>query len=91
MDAAIPVRGEDPQVVQFAGGGIVAGIPHPELYPRYGFAGRFVGLQNLDGGGLVIFKIEVGVPVGVEGDKLLLTVQQVGAGYGLLYHLVDHG
>ncbi|MPN27061.1 hypothetical protein SDC9_174488 [bioreactor metagenome] len=48
-------------------------------------------LDDFNGGGLVVLKINIAVPIGVEGDELLGRVQQVGTGDGFFSYLVDDG
>ena len=53
--------------------------------------GDGIFLDDLDGGRLVIFKIGRPVPVGIEGDKLGLRVQQVRRRHRFFRNLIHAG
>ena len=77
LNAPVLVRGEYAQVVVFAGLRIVAGIPHLKAHICQSFMGDGIFLDDFDSRGLVVFKIYIPVPVGVEGHKLGVCVQQI--------------
>ena len=67
LDPAILVRIEHAQVVHLAGGGIVAGIPHPEGHIGQPVEGDGVLLDDLNDGPLMVLEVGGMVSVGVEG------------------------
>ena len=50
-----------------------------------------VFLKNFDDWGLVVLKVKVTVPVGMESDPLAGSIQQIRRWDGLLTHLIDRG
>ena len=91
FDAAVLVRREDAQVVVFAGLRIVAGIPHLEAHVGQRLMGNGIFLDDFDGRGLVVFKIHIPVPVGIEGHELGLRIQQIGRRHRFFGYLIHRG
>ena len=79
------------QVVELAGVGVIAAVPHLELGPLDGAAGDAVHLLDGEGRLSVILEVDRVVPVGVEGDQLAGGVQQIGGGRGFLRDLIYPG
>ena len=79
------------QVVELAGVGVIAAVPHLELGPLDGAAGDAVHLLDGEGGLFVVLEVDGVVPVGVEGDQLAGGVQQIGGGHGFLRDLIYPG
>jgi len=84
FNAPIFVRCEYAQVVVLTGFRVVAGVPDLETHPGEPVMGDAVLLDDLDNRPLVVIKIRLPVPVGVQGDILIRGVHQIGvAAYGL--------
>ena len=78
LNAAIFVRCEYAQVVEFAGFRIIAGVPHLKTNIGEAVMGDAVLLDDLNDRPLVVVKICFPVPVGVQGDILVRGVHQIG-------------
>ena len=88
LDAAILVRIEHAQVVHLAGGGVVAGVPHPEGHVGQPVEGNGVFLDDLNDGPLMVLEVGGVIPVGVEGHQLGVSVLQPGGGHGFFGNFI---
>ena len=90
-DPAVLIGVERAQVVELAGAGVVAGVPHLEGHVGQRLEGHRVLLDDLDDGPLVVLEVDGVIPVGVEGDELAGRVRQIGRGHGLFRNFVYSG
>ena len=68
LNAPVLVRVEYAQVVHFAGGGAVAGVPDPEGHVGQPVEGDGVLFDDLNDRPLMVLEVGGVVPVRVEGD-----------------------
>ena len=91
FDAAIFIGVKHAQVVHLAGGGVVAGIPHPEGHVGQPVEGDGVLLDDLDYRPFMVLEVRRVIPVGVQRHQLAGGILQPGGGYGFLGDLIDAG
>ena len=81
LNAPVLVRVEYAQVVHFAGGGAVAGVPDPEGHVGQPVEGDGVLFDDLNDRPLMVLEVGGVVPVRVEGDELAGGILQPGGGH----------
>ena len=92
MQSNLTVRiGNEIAEVHRGGSLAVAGVGHMELGPFNGSARHAVHLENGQLRPLVILKQDLPIPIGVESDKLAVSVPQPGLRDGFLGNFVHAG
>ena len=86
-NAALLIGVVHAQVVVFAGGCVVGGIPDPEGNIFNRVVGDLIFLDDLNDRSLIVLEIDITVPVRVQGHRLGVLSQQIGFRHGLFNDL----
>ena len=76
------------QIPQLSGFGLVAPVPDLEFGALQRISCHTIDLDNFQGRLFVIFEEHLSIPVGIEGHKLGLCIQQIGFRHRLLNHFI---